>query len=320
MTATLTADGRPADGRISQLNKVSTRRLVDPETFEWGSMRSGAVIGRELLSVHDLDVDLSDDALDRLSREQVASMLDAGVRFEAALTAGFALQIAEAGDVTDPRIVYMFHEIGEETRHSRAFVRLIEELSPTARNPFERGAIGWFGHRMMRWVVRQPALLTVLILGGEEIPDLLQRIASEHPDTDPLLAAVNRYHRQEEARHLSFARAVLPELWTESPLREQRRVRWLAPRIIEVLFDTMVHPGVYEAVGLPGWATWKAVRRSPSRVALRHAATRPILATLVSSGVLTAGRVPRPWQELCGADRHGRPRPGDVPVPGLTDA
>ncbi len=317
MSATLAADTRPADGRISQLNAVSSRRVIDPESFEWGSMRPGAVIGRELLSVHDLDLDLSEEELDRLSREQVASMLDAGVRFEAALTAGFALQIAEAPDVTDPRIVYMFHEIGEETRHSRAFVRLIHELAPTARNPFERGPAGWFGHRMMRWAVSQPALLTVLILGGEEIPDLLQRIASEHPDTDPLLAAVNRYHRQEEARHLSFARTVLPELWAEAPPRERRRIRWLAPRIIQVLFDTMVHPGVYRAAGLPGWETWKAVRRSPSRVALRHTATRPILATLLSTGVIDAGRVPRPWQHLCGVDRHGDPRPGDVPVPGL---
>src|SRR5205085_2548516 len=166
----------------------------------------------------------------------------------------------------------------------------IQELAPQARNPFERGLAGFVGHRIMRWVVRQPALLTVFVLAGEEIPDLLQRITSEHPDTDPLLAAVNRYHRQEEARHLSFARTVLPELWAQAPPREKRRVRWLAPRIIAMLFDGLVHPGVYSSVGLPGWETWKAVRRSPSRIALRHAATRPILATLLATGVLEAGR------------------------------
>ena len=50
------------------------------------------------------------------------------------------------------------------------------------------------------------------MLAGEEIPDLMQKLASEHPETDPLLAEVNRYHRQEEARHLAFARMRLPEL------------------------------------------------------------------------------------------------------------
>ena len=32
----------------------------------------------------------------------------------------------------------MLHEIGEEARHSRAFIRLIDELAPTAVNPIDR--------------------------------------------------------------------------------------------------------------------------------------------------------------------------------------
>jgi hypothetical protein len=316
---TMTSDRLPADGRIAQLNAVSSRRFVDPETLPWGTMRPGAVLGRELLSIDDLGLDLPDDVLDRLSREETAAILETGIRFEAALTAGFALQIAETRNLTDPRVVYMFHEIGEESRHSRAFVRLIEELAPRARNPFEHGIAGWVGHRVTRWIVKQPALLTVFVLAGEEIPDLLQRIASEHPDSDPLLAAVNRYHRQEEARHLAFARTMLPELWADAPTGEKWRVRQFAPRMIGMLFDSLVHPGVYKSVGLPAWPTWRAARRSPGRIALRHAGTRPILDALLATGVLQAGRVPRGWQELCGVDRHGKVRPGDAPVPGLAE-
>src|SRR5918993_1327972 len=61
-------------------------------------------------------------------------------------------------------------------------------------------------------------------LSREEVPDLLQKRAAEHPDTDPLLAAVNRYHRQEEARHLAFARMHLPELWDRAGKIERWRV------------------------------------------------------------------------------------------------
>lgn len=305
------------DERVERLNTVSARRVLEPDdVLPWDAMRPGRVLDDELLSVRDLDLPLDDATRARLSREEAAAMLDAGIRFEAALTAGFALQIADASDVVDPRVTYMLHEIGEETRHSRAFARLVGMLGPRARNPFDRGAARWLGRRMIRWVVEQPMLLMTLVLAGEEIPDLLQRIASEHPGTDPLLAALNRYHRQEEARHLSFAHAVLPELWADAPARERRRVRHVAPRIVGMLFDGMVHPGVYEAVGLPGWPTWRAVRRTPVRVALRHAGTRPILDALVEAGAISRGRVPRGWQALCGVDRHARPVADDVPLPG----
>ncbi|MDP9007070.1 MAG: hypothetical protein M3N15_09160, partial [Actinomycetota bacterium] len=40
-------------------------------------------------------------------------------------------------------------------------------------------------------------------------------------------------------------------------------VRHLAPLVIEVMFDSLVHPGVYRRVGLAGWATWWKVKRSP---------------------------------------------------------
>ena len=41
---TMTSERLPADGRIAQLNAVSSRRFVDPETLPWGTMRPGAVL------------------------------------------------------------------------------------------------------------------------------------------------------------------------------------------------------------------------------------------------------------------------------------
>src|SRR6476646_8875783 len=120
-----------ADRRIARLNRVSSDRPVEPDThLPWGTLGSGQVIADELLSIDGLTVDREPVSLTpgqraRLSREEVAAMLTMGVHFEAVLTAGFARQIAEASDVSDPRITYMLHEIGEEARHSRAFVRLV---------------------------------------------------------------------------------------------------------------------------------------------------------------------------------------------------
>jgi P-aminobenzoate N-oxygenase AurF len=214
---TNTATPSSADERITRLSTASVRKVLEPEDlFDWESLGAGQVIGDELLTTSGLDVHLPPETKARLSREEVAAMLQMGIRFEAVLNAGFALRIAETQDVTDPRIGYMLHEIAEETRHQRTFIRLIEELQPTAVNPVVGGAVERFLQFNIRRFIKMPAFLLVLVLAGEEIPDLLQRLAAEHPDTNPLLASVNRYHRQEEARHLSFAKATLPELYARA--------------------------------------------------------------------------------------------------------
>lgn len=305
-----------ADERIARLSTASVRRVLEPEElFDWSSLGTGQVIGDDLLTTRGLDLELDADTKARLSREEVAAMLQMGIRFEAVLNAGFSLQISQSNAVTDPRITYMLHEIAEETRHQRAFIRLIEQLDPKARNPLT----GSVAERVMNFQIRRfiamPAFLMVLVLAGEEIPDLLQKMASEHPDTDPLVAAVNRYHRQEESRHLSFARATLPELYARAGRLERVRIHHLAPQVISGLFDLFVHPGVYSAVGLPAWKTWRAVNRTPERAGVRHAATRNILNGLLAAGVVREHRVPPGWRRLCQVDPHGAPIGNDAPLP-----
>jgi hypothetical protein len=153
-----------------------------------------------------------------------------------------------------------------------------------------------------------PSLFTLLVLSGEEIPDLLQKLAAEHPDTDPMIKAVSKYHRQEEARHLAFARIIFPEQWAKAGPIERFFVRYVGSRIVVALFDTIVHPGVYATVGLPTWDTWRKVNRSTERTALRHRALRPLLTTLVDVGAFVGGRIPKGWQRACGVDRRGNDR------------
>lgn len=298
------AAGTDVDDRVERLSTASLRRVVEPETDVAGSVGPGMVIPRELLTVVDLDLELSEDDWVRLSREELASILDAGVRFESYLMAGFGLFIARQTQLVDPRVRYSLHEVGEETRHSRLFLRVIEQLQPTAVNPFTKPFF-----QMMDRVIGTPtlnwtALFCVMVLTGEEAPDLIQRRSSEHPDTDPFVRALNKYHRMEEARHLSFARMLLPEEWAKASRAQRWFVRRLAPYAMEGAIDSLVHPGVYETVGLPGWRTWKAVRKSPSRRQLKAEAMRPILAELLDIGAFR--RVPRAWRRSCAVDARGQ--------------
>jgi hypothetical protein len=93
---------------------------------------------------------------------------------------------------------------------------------------------------------------------------------------------------------------------------ERIAVRRVAPLVIAGMFNMLVHPGVYSSVGLPGWETWRAVNRSPRRRAVRYQATRPILDSVIDAGAVRRGRVPRPWQRLCGVDRHAQPTAPDL--------
>ncbi|MGI8662225.1 MAG: diiron oxygenase [Acidimicrobiales bacterium] len=306
MTATVTnGEATTVDTKVRRLNDVSAKRVIDPDVDVAGALGEGQLLADELLSIAGLGLVLTPAQRATLSREEVASITEAGIRFEAVLEAGFALQITRAPSLVDPRITYLLHEVGEETRHQRLFVRLLNQLDAKAKNPLSRRPLLWLMARGTNMIINLPALLYVLVLGGEEIPDLFQKLAGEHPDTDPFLRAVNRYHRQEEARHLSFARTVLPEVWADANIIERIAVKFVAPMVIKGMFETLIHPGVYETVGLPGWKTWKAANRSAQRVAIRHQAIRPIVAVLLDAGILRRGRVPSAWRDVAGVDRGG---------------
>jgi hypothetical protein len=285
--------------RIDRLSAASLRRVIEPDVEVAGSVGDGMVLPRELLSVSDLDLDLDDEQWSTLSREELASIFDAGVRFETVLMAGFGLSLAYEPDLTDPWVVYALHELGEETRHSRLFIRVVDDLHPVARNPFMRRP-WWQLDRLFTTIALSSKLVfCVMVLTGEEGPDLLQRRASEHRETDPFVREVGRYHRMEEARHLAFARMLLPELWEHASSVERFVVRRLGPYLMEGIFDSLVHPGVYRTVGLPGWRTWNRVRTSPSRRRLRAEAFRPVAAAVAQAGAFRDGRLPRAWRRSC---------------------
>src|SRR2546421_11115789 len=114
-----------ADVKVERLAAVSLRRTIEPDLEVTGEVGSGAVIPPDLLSVAGLGLELTADQLVRLAREEVASIVHAGIQFESILMAGFSFQLALQRDYTDPRVVYALHEMGEETRHSRLFARLL---------------------------------------------------------------------------------------------------------------------------------------------------------------------------------------------------
>jgi len=280
------------DARVERLSSASLRRVIEPDLEVSGRLTKAQVIPDDLLSVVDLDLDLTRAQRASLAREEVASITRFGILFETVLMSGFAFRLALSADVTDPRFTYVLHEIGEESRHSRLFVRLVDELAPTQRDPFNGRVAAQVRSRLFPLLVRRPATFDAFVLAGEEIPDLFQRLAAEHPDTDDFVRAVSRYHRLEEARHLAFARMTVGEHYRDATWTDRFAVRWIVPIAIVTMFDAIVQPFVYSTVGLPPLRTWLRVRRQPARVALRQECVRAVLAALTDADVFQLGRVP----------------------------
>jgi P-aminobenzoate N-oxygenase AurF len=313
MTATQTPpeidSTKQADERIERLNRASLRRVIEPDEEVTGSLTKKQVIPDDLLSVDGLDLDLTPDQRATLAREEMASIVRFGILFEAILISGFGYQLALSRDVTDPRFTYALHELGEETRHSRLFVRLVDELAPTQRNPFESPLAARIRSRTLPLLLRRPATLDAFVLAGEEIPDLFQKLAAEHPETDEYVRDVSRYHRMEEARHLAFARTTVGEHFRDATWTDRFAVRWIVPLGIVGMFDMMVQPFVYRTVGLPALRTWRQVRRLPRRVELRRQCARAVLNALIDARVIKRGRIPRAWRRVAGVCRDGSELP-----------
>lgn len=302
-----TATADQTERKVSNLSAAAARRFIEPDQEVTGHVGDGQLLPDELLTIAGLELGLSPAQTATLSREEIASITQAGIRFEAVLEAGFAAHVATAKDLTDARITFILHEIGEETRHQRLFQRLLIQLSPTASQPipFRLLRLGYRG--VIEATIGNKAFFYTLVLAGEEIPDLFQKLASENPATDDFIRAVNKYHRMEEARHLSFAKAVLPEVWAAAGALDRALVRHVAPLLIRFMFDSMVHPGVYATVGLPAFPTWWQANRTPQRRATRFESTRPILRVLLDSGAIRTGSIPLAWRKLSGVRRSGEP-------------
>src|SRR4051812_16118527 len=110
-TGTTTGTKTGVDTRINRLNAVSARQVREPEDeFDWNALGRGQVLPDELLSINGLGLELTAEQRATLAREEVASMLAAGIRFEAVLDASFSLRLAYSRRLDDPRHVYMLHE------------------------------------------------------------------------------------------------------------------------------------------------------------------------------------------------------------------
>lgn len=292
-----------SEDRLSRLIDLSLPVVEPEDRFDWAAIDPAQPTNPYVTSLTGL-VELTPEQSARLAKEEFCSTIEVSIRLEAILTAAFGVMLFRHPTVMGPDVTYVLHEIGEETRHSRAFVRMLEQVKPETRNPGTGGPLAALIGTLIAGAITRPALWWVVTMAGEEIPDLYQRMTMNSPHIDPVVREVIRYHRTEEARHLGFARMQFPKAMAEASLYDRLFMRFVMPSLLILFHMIYFHPGCYKVVNLPPYRTWWRARKNSMRVETRAMAARKVLREIRRTG-LYERRVPRGWQRLCGVNSKG---------------
>ena len=188
------------------------------------------------------------------SRHELAALCGAGIWFENRLMQIVLRHLAEI-PVTSPAHRYLLVEVADECRHSTMFGEVIRRAGTPAYGPPADAALD---------IADLPggrALGYLLILAVEEILDAANRATMKDERVHPVSRQVAKLHVLEEARHVSFAKTYLTEIWPTLADDERAAIAGLAPAAVEIVADLTVDPAVYDELGIAGGAD--AARANP---------------------------------------------------------
>ncbi len=223
------------------------------------------------------------------SRHECAALCAAGIWFENMLMQTVLRHLSEL-PVTDPAHRYLLVEVADECRHSMMFGEYIRRAgTPAYAPPFNVDvfgpADGLPGGRAMAYL---------LILAVEELLDVCNRVTMRDETVHPVSRQIAKLHVMEEARHVSFAKTYLAEVWPTLTDDERAAASAFAPHAVGFVADLVVHDGVYENLGLVGGAA--TARENPHHRARVVADLAKLTEFLTELGVIASETRPA-WVE-----------------------
>jgi len=105
----------------------------------------------------------------------------------------------------------------------------------------------------------------LLILAVEELLDVCNRATMKDDRVHPVSRQIAKLHVLEEARHVSFARTYLSELWPTLTEDDRRAAAEFAPAAVAFVANLMVNDDVYDTLAIEGGA--EAARSNPQHKA-----------------------------------------------------
>jgi len=216
--------------------------------------------GADPLATNDWVLAQSSETQSLIALYRYAACMKIGWHFENLLQRGLLI-LAFRTPNGAPEFRYLNHEIIEESQHSLMF----QEFVNRSELPVRGMARSW---RFIAEVLvppiarRLPALFFLLVLGGEDPVDHLQKAMLREGIAHPLVERVMRIHVTEEARHLSFARQMLKRDVPDGPRAQRLLLTVLGPIVLGIMARMMLVPpaDLCRHTGLPTAEVTKAYR------------------------------------------------------------
>jgi hypothetical protein len=248
-----TTDALPRTGRRSvQLTAASERMTLDPFIeVDWEIPIDDRAyhLPPEWLPLYGTDAweAMTPEARITYSRHECAALCGAGIWFENRLMQLVLRHLAEL-PVHSPAHRYLLVEVADECRHSTMFGEYIRRAGTPAYGPSaDAGELDALGD-----VPGKQTFGYVLILAVEELLDVINRATMKDDRIHPVSRDIAKLHVAEEARHVSFAKTYLTEVWPTLNEEERQGVQSLAPAAVAIVADLTIDPAVYEALGIIG--------------------------------------------------------------------
>ncbi|NMN99346.1 AurF N-oxygenase family protein [Antrihabitans stalactiti] len=242
-----TAD-RSYDGELD----INWDAPIDPEK-KWMSEHRQTLYGTKLWDK------LTPEQRNELGKHEVVSVLSFGILAEVGLSGMLLRTVLESDGLVDDHCRYALAEIGEETRHSTMFSRLINKsgLAPYTAPKFSRSIL-----RLTGLIPIGPSAYagTLLI---EEVLDRLQREMMNDPEVQPHVRQLMKIHVLEEARHITYAREELVRSIAARGKASNAFHRGVFAVMVLGVFPVLINPKVYRSVGIGALEGLIAAQTSP---------------------------------------------------------
>ncbi|WP_394824902.1 diiron oxygenase [Pendulispora albinea] len=261
----------------TKLSQRSVVRYTNPHTrFEWPDRappdRLAMSPGLSMLAGHPLLAELSDEQRWRLHLQEAVHFFSLNIAGERELLTGLVQRLYKGACATVAE--YMHHFVHEENAHSVVFSRFCMSYGGVVY-PDPQIRFGRDPHPG-----EEDILFFARVLAFEQIADSYNRRLAGDDALWPLVRGINRYHAEDEARHIAFGKAALVALWERYalawPEEVRDRVRAHLRAFIDATLRSYVSAAVLRDAGVPGdpYALRREILALPERAALGREATR----------------------------------------------
>lgn len=316
MTATLTPS--PVAEKARRLVVASERQSYDPFTeIDWSVPLddSAYFLPPEFLPLYGTPVwdSMSQVEQYEYSRHECASLCSAGIWFENIL---MHLLVQHLYDLppSDGSHRYLLVETADECRHSSMFGEFVRKAGTP---DYMVKPLLNFGGKFLKSTTKGPEAY-IAILAAEELLDATNRATMKDERVHPTSRRIAKIHVMEEARHVSYARTYIAEVWPTLSWVRRAIAVVRAPFIVSSIADALVNPALYDELGIEGGA--KLARHNPLH---RERVVRDLdklTSFLEEIGAITTLTRPLwklfglvgPAEQDAGSDTSGEARTGDV--------